>query len=103
MEILNCRGLDCPQPVLRTKDFIETNPNDLVFIIAVDSAAAAQNVVRFVESRGFSASVKQNDNDFEIKAERSEKTGTESLGEGPAASNEKTLVLISKNTMGFWG
>jgi TusA-related sulfurtransferase len=66
METLNCRGLDCPQPVLRTKDFIEANPHpSLAFTVVVDNAAAAQNVVRFVESQGFSASLEQNDNDFD--------------------------------------
>ncbi|MBW1719168.1 MAG: sulfurtransferase-like selenium metabolism protein YedF [Deltaproteobacteria bacterium] len=100
MEILNCRGLDCPKPVLRTKDFIEANPNALVFTIAVDNPAAAQNVVRFVESQGFSASLEQNDNDFEIKAERSEETSAESVGKVPAMSSEKTLVIIPNNTMG---
>ncbi len=100
METLNCRGLDCPQPVLRTKDFIEANPQALAFIIVVDNAAAAQNVVRFVESQGFSASLEQNDNDFEIKAEKSEETGSESAGKELATTSEKTLVLIPKNTMG---
>ncbi|MBW1963693.1 MAG: sulfurtransferase TusA family protein, partial [Deltaproteobacteria bacterium] len=87
METLNCRGLDCPKPVLRTKDFIEANPHALVFTIAVDNAAAAQNVVRFVENQGFSASLEQNDNDFEIKAERSEETSAESVGKVPAMSS----------------
>jgi selenium metabolism protein YedF len=100
METLNCRGLDCPQPVLRTKDFIEANPQALAFTVVVDNAAAAQNVVRFVESQGFSATLEQNDNDFKIKAERSEETSTESVGKEPATSSEKTLVLITKNTMG---
>nr|HDN00381.1 sulfurtransferase-like selenium metabolism protein YedF [Deltaproteobacteria bacterium] len=100
MEILHCRGLDCPKPVLRTKDFIEANPHALVFKIAVDNVAAARNVVRFVESQGFNASVKQNDNDFEIMAERSEKTVAESMGEEPVASGEKTLVMINKDTLG---
>ena len=101
MEILNCRGLDCPKPVLRTKDFIEADPHALVFTIVVDNAAAAQNVVRFVESQGFNASIQQKDDDFEIKAERSEETSAESVGKEPATSSEKTLVLITKNTMGF--
>ena len=100
METLNCRGLDCPQPVLRTKDFIEANTQALAFTVVVDNAAAAQNVVRFVESQGFSASLDQNDDDFEIKAERSEETTSESVGKEPAMSSEKTLVLIPKNTMG---
>jgi selenium metabolism protein YedF len=100
METLNCRGLDCPQPVLKTKDFIEANPRFLAFTVVVDNAAAAQNVVRFVESQGFSASIEQNDNDFEIKAEKSEETISESASKEPAKSSEKTLVLIPKNTMG---
>ena len=68
--------------------------------MVVDNAAAAQNVVRFVESQGFSASLDQNDDDFEIKAEKSEATGSESVATEPATSSKKTLVLIPKNTMG---
>ncbi|MEA1992445.1 MAG: sulfurtransferase-like selenium metabolism protein YedF [Thermodesulfobacteriota bacterium] len=100
METLNCRGLSCPQPVLRTKDFIEANPQAVAFTVVVDDAAAAQNVVRFVESQGFSASLDQNDDVFEIKAERSEEINTESVGKEPAMSSEKILILIPKNTMG---
>jgi selenium metabolism protein YedF len=100
METLNCRGLDCPQPVLKTKDFIEANTQTLAFTVVVDNAAAAQNVVRFVESQGFSASIDQNDDDFEIKAEKSEETSSEFVATEPATSSKKTLVLIPKNTMG---
>ena len=100
METLNCRGLDCPQPVLRTKDFIEANTQTLAFTVLVDNPAAAQNVVRFVESQGFNASLDKNDDGFEIKAEKSEETSRESVVAEPATSSKKTLVLISKNTMG---
>ena len=100
METLNCRGLDCPQPVLRTKDFIEANTQTLAFTVLVDNPAAAQNVVRFVESQGFNASLDQNDDGFEIKAEKSEETSRESVAAEPATSSKKTLVLIPKNTMG---
>jgi len=100
METLNCRGLDCPQPVLRTKDFIEANPQTPGFTVVVDNAAAAQNVLRFVESQGFSASLEQKDDDFEIKAEKSEETISESAAQEPATSSKKTLVLIPKNTLG---
>jgi len=100
METLNCRGLDCPQPVLRTKDFIEANPQTPGFTVVVDNAAAAQNVLHFVESQGFSASFEQKDDDFEIKAEKSEETISESAAQEPATSSKKTLVLIPKNTLG---
>ncbi|MEA3478391.1 MAG: sulfurtransferase TusA family protein [Bacteroidota bacterium] len=53
METLNCQGLACPQPVLRTKHFIESNPDLAEFTVIVDNAASAQNVVRFCESQRF--------------------------------------------------
>lgn len=100
METLNCRGLACPQPVLRTKHFIESNPELAEFTVIVDNAASAENVVRFCESQGFSASLQQDDNDFEIEAVKSEENGSESTDEDLAKSDEKTLVLIPKDTMG---
>jgi selenium metabolism protein YedF len=100
METMNCRGLACPQPVLRTKHFIESNSQLSEFSVIVDNAASAQNVVRFAESQGFSASLQQKGNDFEIKAVKSEESGSESIEEDLAKSDEKTLVLIPKDTMG---
>ena len=100
METLNCRGLACPQPVLRTKNFIESNPQALEFTVEVDNSASAQNVVRFVESQGFSASLQQTGTIFEIKAVKSEESGGEAPGKREDRSAEKTLVLITKNTMG---
>ena len=100
MEMLNCRRLACPQPVLRTKHFIDANPQALEFTVAVDNAASAQNVVRFVESRGFTASLQQDGSDFEIKAVKSEHSGKHVPENQEAMANEKALVLITKNTMG---
>ncbi|MDY6953635.1 MAG: sulfurtransferase-like selenium metabolism protein YedF [Thermodesulfobacteriota bacterium] len=100
METLNCRGLACPQPVLRTKHLIESNAQTLEFTVAVDNAASAQNVVRFFESQGFEASLSQEGTDFEIKAARSEKGDAVPSATEAASSTQKTLVLITKNTMG---
>ncbi|MDY6990450.1 MAG: sulfurtransferase-like selenium metabolism protein YedF [Thermodesulfobacteriota bacterium] len=100
METLNCRGLACPQPVLRTKHLIESNPQASAFAVVVDNAASAQNVVRFFESQGFDASLGQEGEDFEIKATRSEEPADASASTEAASSTQKTLVLITKNTMG---
>ena len=100
METLNCRGLACPQPVLRTKHFVESNPQAPEFTVVVDNAASAQNVVRFLESLGFSASLHQEGTDFEIKAVKSDESRGEAPGKEEAKSSEKTLVLITKSTMG---
>ena len=100
METLNCRGLACPQPVLKTKHFVDTNPQSSEFMVVVDNAASAQNVVRFVESQGFSASLQQDGTDFEIKAVKSEESDGQAPAKEQAMASEKTLVLITKNTMG---
>jgi selenium metabolism protein YedF len=100
METLNCRGLACPQPVLRTKHLIESNPQALAFTVVVDNAASAQNVVRFFESQGFEASLDQEGGDFEIKATRPEETADVPAATEATSSMQKTLVLITKNTMG---
>jgi selenium metabolism protein YedF len=101
METLDCRGLACPQPVLRTKHFIESHPQGREFTVVVDNAASAQNVVRFFESQGFGASLKQEGTDFEITAVKSGETHAGAVGKEPTTSHQKTLVLITKNTMGL--
>jgi selenium metabolism protein YedF len=86
--------------VLRAKHFVESNPQTLEFTVMVDNPASAQNVVRFVESQGFHASLQQTGADYEIKAVKSEETGGKVAEREVAKSAEKTLVLITKNTMG---
>jgi selenium metabolism protein YedF len=101
MKTLDCRGLACPQPVLRTKQFIESNSESMEFSVMVDNSASAQNVVRFLGSRGFNTSLQQKGDDFEIKAEKSGEPAAEVPEEETVKSTDKTLVLITKNTMGF--
>jgi len=101
MEILDCKGLDCPKPVLKTKNFIESNPDIHAFIVVVDNEAASQNVTRFCKSQGLSVSVQPKDSDFEIQITRSEEAKSEPVIEEPQIwSTEKTLILISKDTIG---
>jgi len=66
MEILDCRGLNCPEPVLRTKGYLEKHPEE-VFSVVVDNEASRENVLRFGRSQGCQVSVEQRgDGDFLI-------------------------------------
>ncbi len=56
MEILDCSGLNCPEPVLRTKAHLEKNLNE-TFGVLVDNEASRENVLRFSRSRGCEAKV----------------------------------------------
>ncbi|MEN8190319.1 MAG: sulfurtransferase-like selenium metabolism protein YedF [Thermodesulfobacteriota bacterium] len=50
MKIIDCRGLNCPEPVLRSKDALEERGGP--FAVEVDNPASRDNVLRFGKSRG---------------------------------------------------
>jgi selenium metabolism protein YedF len=49
MKQIDCRGLACPQPVLRTRDELEQGREE--FSVLVDNEASRDNVLRFGQSR----------------------------------------------------
>jgi selenium metabolism protein YedF len=49
---IDCRNLDCPQPVLDTKKALESLPEDAVLEVVVNSIASRENVIRFATSSG---------------------------------------------------
>lgn len=53
MVTLDCTGLPCPQPVLRTKDALEQGAT--VIEVLVDNEASRNNVARFAQNRGHQA------------------------------------------------
>lgn len=63
--MLDCRGLACPQPVMRAKELIEAESPQTVEIM-VDNQAASQNVSRFIGTRGYAATVTAQGDDFII-------------------------------------
>jgi selenium metabolism protein YedF len=56
MKSLDCKGLNCPEPVLRVKAFLEQG-TDEPFIVIVDNEASRENVLRFGRSQGCEVSV----------------------------------------------
>jgi selenium metabolism protein YedF len=61
--MLDCRGLACPQPVMRAKEMIEAEAPDTIEVM-VDNSAASQNVSRFLGTRGYAATVSSQNGDF---------------------------------------
>ena len=56
MKTLDCRGLACPQPVMRTRDALEQGrPQEL--LVLVDNAAASENVSRFLRRSAYQSRV----------------------------------------------
>ena len=98
---IDARGLDCPAPVLQTKNAIEKDDIDSI-IILVDNEAARQNVMRFLEFNHFEVSAQQQDNNFRIIGKKNKHM---ILSEGLAAEKPETLekkimIMVANNCMG---
>ncbi len=63
MEILDARGLACPEPVIMVQQAIKKS-ND--FEIVVDNNIAVQNITRFCNNKGFSIDKKEENGDFKL-------------------------------------
>ena len=101
MKEIDVRGLVCPAPVLWTKAAIEeVNPN-LVKVI-VDNEASKQNVCRFLESRNFKTSVKEEGIDFHVIGKREGSTPSEILSDGKSKTDtKKIMVMLATDRMGY--
>ena len=100
MEILNCRGLSCPLPVTETRDYLEDHPQLDRFQVLVDNPASAENVKKFLSSRGFGVSVEAAGSDFQINAERVGGPGCETVVQELIQGIQKTIILICKDKLG---
>ncbi len=58
MQIIDCRGRACPQPVMETKKALEESGEAEIQII-VDNPASKENVQRFAENQGHQVSVSE--------------------------------------------
>lgn len=102
--ILDCKGLPCPQPVLKCKDSVEAdNPEKLVVI--VDNDPARENVSRFLGTKGYTVSFEGGDSEFTVTALRSE-NGECAVCEAMSTQdisdldNQKILVFIATDVIG---
>ena len=70
MEEINCRGLACPIPVLKTKEALERGAEEIAVI--VDNRASKENVRRFAEKMGCSVEVEERGKEFILRIRRRE-------------------------------
>lgn len=66
MKSLDCKGLNCPEPVLRAKAFLDQGTGE-PFVVVVDNEASRENVKRFGRSQGCEmSSVTKDDGSYVI-------------------------------------
>ncbi|MHC1720953.1 MAG: sulfurtransferase TusA family protein [Clostridiaceae bacterium] len=68
LDSIDARGLSCPQPVILAQKGLKSNPDGIVII--VDNATAKNNVERFIRNEGFKVSIREDNDEFILTAEK---------------------------------
>jgi selenium metabolism protein YedF len=66
MKKIDCRNLNCPEPVIKTKNELGNIKAGETLEVLVDNAAAAENVARLAKSQNCKAVKTESGNDFTI-------------------------------------
>jgi len=97
-EVIDAKGMACPQPVLMTKKAL-TEIEEGVFTVLVDSAISRDNVVRFATSQGCETRVEERDGVFHIEVVKGDRGDmSEDAGEATPASN--ITIYVHSDRMG---
>ena len=100
MRTIDCRGLNCPEPVLRTKQALTENPF-VDFNIVVDNKSARENVLRFVRSNGRKSDWQEINGSFHISVTGSKaKSDASNLVEINLEQDNNVLLFISTDQLG---
>lgn len=95
MKEIDCRGLACPQPVIKTKKALDQGEEGLIII--VDNVAARDNVERFAKSQAVEVNIETKGNDFYLYIKRVKTPEIEPL----LSKTENIVVYINSNSLGI--
>jgi selenium metabolism protein YedF len=96
---LDCRGLACPNPVIKTKEIIDRGDVRQLTVL-VDNAAAQENVSRFMQRAGFQVQVEKKADAFAVKGRRAAAGTCEVMVPEAEGAAKKILVLMGCDTLG---
>jgi selenium metabolism protein YedF len=96
---LDCRGLACPNPVIKTKEMIDQGDIQQLTVL-VDNEAAKENVSRFLQRAGFLVQVEERKDGFAVMGQRSAAGTCEVIIPEGEGGLKKILVLIGCDTLG---
>ena len=94
MKTIDCCGKTCPLPVIETKNALEKEGINEIAVL-VDNPISRENVMRFLQSQGFSVSVMEENNVHRIEASRSSREEEKTV-----TTAQKLLVFIDGETIG---
>jgi len=95
--------LACPQPVIRTKEALETQVPESIEVL-VDNAAASQNVSRFLANQGYSVQITVQGTDYLVRGQRQPGQPVQSppseVFTGATDNEQRILVFVRSDTLG---
>ena len=96
---LDCRGLACPNPVIKTKELIDRGDVRQLTVL-VDNPAAQENVSRFLQRAGFEVKTEGQGDSLAITGARKDTGTCRVLVETPEEAGRKILVLMGADRLG---
>ena len=93
-EIVDARGLNCPEPVILTKRAMDIGEVDRLVTI-VDRTAALENVTKLARSQGYEVEVEDKEGDYYITMVRSREISAQDAGD-----QEDVAILITSRYFG---
>ncbi|HZE22137.1 MAG TPA: sulfurtransferase-like selenium metabolism protein YedF [Desulfobaccales bacterium] len=96
---LDCRGLACPNPVLKTKELIDQEDVDRLTVL-VDNPAAQEYVSRFLKRAGFQVQAGGEGDALSVTGSRTAADACQIIMEKPEEAPRRILVLIGTDQLG---
>lgn len=103
---IDCRGMECPLPVVTAKKTIEGFTEDGSLLVQVDNETAVKNLTKFANSKNFSSTnEKLGEKEYQVKIQVKADPNAEAAEEvtelpSPAEASGKFTVVLSSNRMG---
>lgn len=99
MEKIDARGLDCPRPVILTKEAVDKGVSQIQ--VFVDNSVALSNVQRFLQKNGFSTSFTEKAGVFSIRGLKGRSDNPKASDQGNVRPDfEDVAVLVCQEIMG---
>lgn len=92
--IINCKGMNCPLPVVNTKKYFDSIESGVSTTI-VDNEVAKNNIVKFAENNGFTFEVKEEDGFYHIIITKGEALVNEDNSKIESKAEPFTIVISS--------
>ncbi|QOR35572.1 sulfurtransferase-like selenium metabolism protein YedF [Clostridium sp. 'deep sea'] len=100
MNSIDCRGLNCPQPVIKTKKAIDELSNGSI-IVVVDSEVAKNNVLKLTKKLQCSAKVENKNGEFHISITKGKASAPlQQVIANPKTVDNGTVVFCMSDVFG---